>query len=451
MNLAGRDIQLAIFDLDGTLLDSTGVWDEIDRDFFAKRNMRVPVNYGRTIVHMGLEKGAEWTRDNFCPDEKPEDILAEWRAASKKAYEEDISLKVDCTDVLELFLAHDVHLSAATANSEDLYLPCLKRLQILDYFENVVDVNSVKEGKSSSKIYDEITAKYGLSKENVIVFEDSLAAMATAHDAGYLTVGVFDEKSNKGAINCEDKCDLFIEDWGTFCRQIKAKRPLPILEKEGFIVRRFCIGYEIMGFIHDSHPLDLVVPQSIEGRPVLSIDAEAFENHLLHTVTLPNGLREIHESAFRGVKGAAEIVIPASVQSISYCAFCESSFSKLVFEGYVLGMFCSFVGMDNLRQIVFPSTFTRTHFRAFMHNTALEEVDLPEGMTHVAMQTFKDCSSLRKVTLPTTLKRIAPNAFYRCPKIAEVIYRGSEEEKAKINIDKEGNETLLAATWRYLK
>ena len=184
---------------------------------------------------------------------------------------------------------------------------------------------------------------------------------------------------------------------------------------------------------------------------MLSIDAEAFENHLLHTVTLPNGLREIHESAFRGVKGAAEIVIPASVQSISYCAFCESSFSKLVFEGYVLGMFCSFVGMDNLRQIVFPSTFIKTHFRAFMHNTALEEVNLPEGMTHVAMQTFKDCTVLRKVTLPTTLKRIAANAFYRCPNIKEVIYRGSEEEKAKISIDKEGNETLLAASWRYLK
>ena len=79
MKLLNRDIKLAIFDLDGTLIDSTSLWSEIDRDFFLRRGMEIPPHYNEEIAHVGLDKAAYITRTKYFPNEKEEDIIQEWK------------------------------------------------------------------------------------------------------------------------------------------------------------------------------------------------------------------------------------------------------------------------------------------------------------------------------------------------------------------------------------
>lgn len=216
MELLGRDIRLAIIDLDGTLADSTSLWKEIDKKFFAKRGMDVPSLYGEQIVHMGLQQGAEWTVKLFLPNERPEDLILEWREASQKAYEEEIPLKPGAKEALEALKRRGVHLSLATANSEELYVPCLKRTGIYDDFEQILDVKSIESGKKSSKIYDTLAERFHVEKENVVVFEDALEAITTAHNAGYLSIGVFDPESSLSKIENQKHCDLFLKNWQQF-------------------------------------------------------------------------------------------------------------------------------------------------------------------------------------------------------------------------------------------
>ena len=197
MELFDRDIRLAIFDMDGTLIDSTSIWAEIDRDFFKRRGKDVPAAYADEIAHIGLMKAAAWTKEHYFPDEKEEDILNEWRAMSIEAYEKTIPLKDGAKRILESFKSKGVHLALATANSEELYLPCLTRLGIIDYFESINDVSKMAEGKNSSKIYDSITKQFGLAPSNVLVIEDILSALTTADNAGYCAIGVYDKKSAK--------------------------------------------------------------------------------------------------------------------------------------------------------------------------------------------------------------------------------------------------------------
>ena len=216
MQFLDHDIRLAIFDLDGTLLQSTSLWSDIDVAFFAKRGMDVPDQYGINIVHMGLEEGAQWTTKTFFPNEKPEDIIAEWRMMSQKAYEEEIPLAPFAKETLEAMASFGVKLAVATANSKELYEPCLKRLQIFDYFEEILDVNTINASKRSSKIYDELTSRFHVKKENVIVFEDALEAMSTAYKAGYLTVGIFDPFTTKDEEAGKANCNIFIKQWREF-------------------------------------------------------------------------------------------------------------------------------------------------------------------------------------------------------------------------------------------
>ena len=63
MKILNSEIKAVIFDMDGTLIDSTGLWHEIDKKFFAKRNMELPKDYAQKIVHLGLKKAAALTKE----------------------------------------------------------------------------------------------------------------------------------------------------------------------------------------------------------------------------------------------------------------------------------------------------------------------------------------------------------------------------------------------------
>lgn len=221
MHFLGHEIKLAILDLDGTLLASTSLWQGIDKEFFARRGMEVPPKYGELIIPLGLAKGAIFTKEEYGLEDSVESILNEWHQMAVEAYRNDIQLKPYARELLELLKANGLKLALATANSQELYEPCMKRLGILDFFDYITDVHIVNEGKNSSRIYDIITEHFGLQKENVVVIEDALGAMTTAHDAGYLTIGVFDPNTTKNRAGCEQNCDLFLENFAPFVERIQ--------------------------------------------------------------------------------------------------------------------------------------------------------------------------------------------------------------------------------------
>ena len=195
MKICGRKINAVIFDLDGTLLDSSGIWGDIDKEFFAKRNMEIPSSYTDEIAHIGLDEAAILTSQKYCKNEKPEDILKEWKMASKKQYEEIIQLKPNVLKLLEVFKKNNIKLAVATANKKYLYEPCLKRLNVFDYFEFIADVDTVGEGKNSVKLYNYVADKLNEKPENIVIFEDIHIGLKTAYENGYLSIAVYDNHS----------------------------------------------------------------------------------------------------------------------------------------------------------------------------------------------------------------------------------------------------------------
>ena len=197
MKLLDKEISIAIIDMDGTLIDSTHIWADIDKEFFKRRGYSsVPKDYTKEIVHMGLEKGAIMTVEKYGVEgDTPESVKKEWRDASIDQYANHIKLKPFAREFLEFLKTNGIIVTMATASEEDMYKPCLKRLGIDKYFELIVDVNCVKQGKSSPAIYDYIVNKFGGKKENTLVVEDSLISLKTAYQAGYFTIGVDDDLS----------------------------------------------------------------------------------------------------------------------------------------------------------------------------------------------------------------------------------------------------------------
>lgn len=213
-----KKIKVVILDMDGTLIDSTGMWADIDKEFFKKRGInKVPADFAKEVVHLGLEKGAEMAIERYgFVNDTVEGIIQEWKDASINQYENIIQLKEKAIEFLEFLSKKDVILTLATANDKSLYEPCLKRLGIGKYFDTITDVNKVKEGKSSPKIYDSVISKHGAVREETLIFEDSLIALKTAYSSGFNVVAVDDASTRYATEEKKQHSHLFIETFADF-------------------------------------------------------------------------------------------------------------------------------------------------------------------------------------------------------------------------------------------
>ena len=213
MKLLDKEFNAAIFDMDGTLIDSTGIWHEIDKAFFAKRNMELPADYAQQIVHLGLTGAATYTKATYHLEESIDEIMQEWHEMSIDMYRYHVPLKEGALELLELFKESGIKMAIATANDEPLYRPCIERLGISEYFDEIADVNNAKEGKQSAKIYLDLAKKLGSKPENTLVLEDMPTCVKTAFKNGFITVAVYDHASNKYDEEKKNNSHLYINNF----------------------------------------------------------------------------------------------------------------------------------------------------------------------------------------------------------------------------------------------
>lgn len=202
-------IQAAIFDLDGTLLDSLGIWQPIDREFLAKRGYDLPSDYARAIATMHLHEAAEYTIRRFSLNEQADDVVDEWLRMARDAYENKVPLKAGAAEYLKRLKARGVRLAVATALARELAEVALQRHGLFEEFEAVVYTSEVGQGKSSPAVFLRAAERLNLSPEACAVFEDTLAGLRSAKAAGMQVFGVADD----GAVGERDEIVALVDGY----------------------------------------------------------------------------------------------------------------------------------------------------------------------------------------------------------------------------------------------
>ncbi len=182
----------AIFDLDGTLLDSMGVWIQVDETFLLRRGIKMPSDYGAAIAHLGFPSAAAYTRERFSLPESEEAIMAEWHGLAVDAYTHHIEAKPHVRAYLDALREKQIPITAATASQPAFYVPALVRCGLSSYFSHITELAEVRRGKGFPDIYLRAAEKLHMAPRDCAVFEDIAPGVRGALSGGFYTVGVYD-------------------------------------------------------------------------------------------------------------------------------------------------------------------------------------------------------------------------------------------------------------------
>lgn len=207
------NIKAAIFDLDGTLVDSMWVWGKIDEDYFKNRNMDLPLNLKSQIEHLSFDDTAQYFRTNFGILDTIEEIKKEWTDFAYVEYLNNVKLKPGVVEFLSLLKTLNIKIGLATSNSKSLLEAVLQANGIYHYFDSITLTDEVSRGKNFPDVYLLAAEKLGVKPEECIVFEDILPAVKGAKAAGMKVVGVYDDFSKEQREDIINHADMFIIEY----------------------------------------------------------------------------------------------------------------------------------------------------------------------------------------------------------------------------------------------
>lgn len=208
-----NNIKGAIFDLDGTLVDSMYVWRKIDIEYLERKGHSIPENLGDNISHMSFAQVAAYFKNRFNIQDSIEEILEDWHNSAFEEYSKHVKLKPGVKEFLLKLKNNNIKIGLATSNSVPLLEACLKNNEIYDYFDCITLTDEVAHAKDHPDVYLLAAKRLNLNPENCIVFEDILAAVKGAKSAKMKVAAVYDKESSTSKEEFLKYADLYIDSY----------------------------------------------------------------------------------------------------------------------------------------------------------------------------------------------------------------------------------------------
>ncbi|GAB6087371.1 HAD family hydrolase [Alkaliphilus crotonatoxidans] len=206
-----KNIKGVIFDLDGTLVDSMGIWYKIDVEFLNKRGFEVPENINKMTEGKSFTETAQLFKETFMLRESIDEIKAEWIKLGKEYYSNQVPLKPGVKELLALLKKMEMKLGIASSCSRELLEAVLKQHQIQHYFHTIVTSCEVKQGKPFPDVFMKAAENLKISNEQALAFEDTVAGVMAAKAAGMKVIAVYDDHAKGDEGRLRKEADYYID------------------------------------------------------------------------------------------------------------------------------------------------------------------------------------------------------------------------------------------------
>lgn len=187
----------AIFDMDGTLIDSMPFWCNLSQEYLSRQGVStLPEGLLDEIIPMTMSESAALFARRFSLPYTPEQICADMNALMEAHYRLDIPFKPSVYDYLSRLAGEGVRMCVASATARPLMHACLDRLGLLPFFDFLLSCEDLHTSKREPLIYLDAARRFGAAPCDVTVYEDSLHCVETARRAGFRVAAVYDAFSD---------------------------------------------------------------------------------------------------------------------------------------------------------------------------------------------------------------------------------------------------------------
>lgn len=190
------DIRAAIFDMDGTLVDSLMLWDVLqeafERTYPDKAGVVISEEDNRLMRVLPLSESMALLHEHYSLGESAEDLLRLTQAVFLDFYSNQVQLKDGVREFLDALQERGVPMCIASATPLPLVQAALDHCDIRQYFVDVLSCGEIGKGKDVPDIYLRACERLG-NKPNTWIFEDAFVAVQTAKQAGFPTVAIYDQ------------------------------------------------------------------------------------------------------------------------------------------------------------------------------------------------------------------------------------------------------------------
>jgi len=185
-------IKGAIFDLDGTLLDSMPMWRDFGACFLRSFGQEPREDLTEVFRTFSREQAAEYYIEHGYISAPAEKIVEAMGDFASSFYKNDVKLKEGAAELLSGLSEAGIPMCIATASDVSDAEVSLTRLGVRHLIKDIFSCTSVGHSKNEPHIYRAALRCLGTEKNETVVFEDALHALTTASNDGFLTAAVFD-------------------------------------------------------------------------------------------------------------------------------------------------------------------------------------------------------------------------------------------------------------------
>ena len=207
-----QDIKGVIFDVDGVLLDSMGIWTDLGARYLVSIGKTPEEGLAEILFSMSMEQGAEYLREHYSIGLTAEEIGKGLQDMLRDFYYYEVQAKPGAQQLLQAVSSAGIKITAATSSPREHIERALERNGLLSYVDRMFTNAEIGKSKHSPDIYDAAADHMGTAPGETCVFEDSLYALRTAAAAGYHTVGVFDSKGESDQEGLRGSAEIYIHE-----------------------------------------------------------------------------------------------------------------------------------------------------------------------------------------------------------------------------------------------
>lgn len=206
-------MKAAVFDVDGTLVDSMEFWNNLAKNYLSSIGIIATDDLNKAIEKLTVDEGIAYMKERYKIKKSVIEIKEEMDLLLVNYYRDDVKLKPNVIELLELLKSKGIRIAIASLIDEKLIMSVLKRYYIDHCFEFIQTCENTGLSKDDEKFFKLVTERLNLEPKEIVVFEDSLYSMIAAKEAGLKVIAVEEGSAAKDEIKIRELVDIYIKDF----------------------------------------------------------------------------------------------------------------------------------------------------------------------------------------------------------------------------------------------